>query len=146
LKRFIGKTYYSLMLLMCVILIPSCVPFPGYYTRGQIAVINRKKLSLISEGMTKEEVIDKMGKKYLCEDFEGAHCMYNPVGKEEMQLSNGESIEVLYYFTQDLNLGEWQWEYQNKDKDKECSPLVFKNNKLIGWGNTFLEKTQNISK
>ncbi|MCP3967123.1 MAG: DUF3192 domain-containing protein [Lentisphaerae bacterium] len=73
---------------------------------------NSKKLRI---GMTKAQVLKVMGE---------------PLRDEIYNKPN-----VWYYYTQCL------WHDCMKTQD-ECMPLIFKDGKLIGWGNKYLERMQ----
>ena len=80
----------------------------GYFDQ-YANVENSKKLRV---GMTKQEVLDLMGKP-LEEDF----CSPN----------------VWYYYTQT----KWHDGFATRD---ECMPVMFKDGKLIGWGNDYFNQ------
>lgn len=80
----------------------------GYWTQYS-NVENTKKMRI---GMTKQEVLDVMGKP-LEEDF----CSPN----------------VWYYYTQT----KWHDGFYTRD---ECMPVMFKDGKLLGWGNDYFNK------
>ncbi len=80
----------------------------GYFSQYS-NVENTKKLRV---GMTKQEVLDIMGKP-LDEDF----CTPN----------------VWYYYTST----QWRDGFATRD---ESMPVMFKDGKLIGWGNEFFNK------
>jgi hypothetical protein len=73
-------------------------------------VENAKKLRV---GMTKDQVLAIMGE---------------PVKDEEYV-----KPDVLYYYI------DTEW-HDGLTTEDECLPLVFKDGKLIGWGNQFYEK------
>ncbi|GAA5218177.1 DUF3192 domain-containing protein [Corallincola platygyrae] len=78
---------------------------------------NRKKLEKLDLGMALTDVRGIMGTA----DFD------EKLAKEE------KSFRILYYRTQ----------RQHKDgitSKSECTPLVFENGSLVGWGNTALER------
>ena len=78
---------------------------------------NRTSLTKLSLGMTFEQVQIIMGTADFSEAF---------VSQNNAQ-SDQEQVKVLFYRTQ------WAKGDGKTTKD-ECTPIVFKNNELIGWG------------
>jgi len=68
-------------------------------------------------GMTKKQVMEIMGKPDLNESY---------------QKVDGGAIVILFYY---INR---KWSNGNVTKD-ECTPIVFENGKLIGWGDEFYQ-------
>ena len=137
------------ILLGSVFLMQGCFSFFGNsaYVVGskeKAAQINRRKLSKIEKGMSKDKVIGIMGDRDFSLTIMGAHLIGNPalVGKDNaglndiVEFKNGEYIEIIYYFTHTADLNY-------KAYKKECTPMVFKDNILIGWGNSFLNRYVN---
>lgn len=79
-------------------------------TEGSMNLENIKNLK---EGMSKEAVLNTMGQ---------------PLVKEVYNTEN-----VWFYYT------ESKWSDGNRTSD-ECTPLVFEEGKLIGWGHEFYKK------
>ncbi len=85
---------------------------------------NRENLLRLSVGMKKLEVLQIMG----TQTFD---TLNNPYKVETPQGKNGELYEVFFYHT----------DLKNKDgliTDAELTPIVFLDNKLVGWGWAFL--------
>jgi hypothetical protein len=78
---------------------------------------NRKYISELSPGVSKTTITDKFG----AADF------------NELVSNNGDAVQVLYYRTQRVD------DDGVTTKD-ECTPLVFVNNELVGWGEVSLSK------
>ena len=79
---------------------------------------NREKISNLSLGLQRSEVIEQMGTATFTEAFTA---------------DNGSGYQVLYYRThREHGDGE-----TTKD---ETTALVFENDKLIGWGNDALQR------
>ena len=90
----------------------------------QIRTKNRENLLRLSMGMKKFDVLQIMG-------TETVESINNPYRVETPKGKDGDLYEVLFYHT----------EIKNKDgiiTDDELIPIVFKDNKLIGWGWAFL--------
>ncbi len=78
---------------------------------------NNEKIGLLDIGATRQEVIDSLGK---------------PDISEASQKSDSD-FYVLYYRTQK--------KHSDKESVKSVStPLVFQNDRLIGWGHELVEK------
>lgn len=74
---------------------------------------NRKYISRLKQEVSYDEILDRMG----IADF------------NEFYSQDNDTFQVLYYRTQRID-GDG---VTTKD---ECTPLVFKNSKLVGWGET----------
>lgn len=74
---------------------------------------NRKAISTLDVAMTLEAIQGKMG----VPDF------------SELHEDNGETVRVLFYRTH-------KTKSDGKTTKDECTPLVFKDGKLTGWGET----------
>ena len=90
----------------------------------QMRTKNRENLLRLSLGMSKFDVLQVMG----TETVKGVN---NPYRVETPKGQNGELYEVIFYNT------------ETKDKDgvigeDELIPIVFEDNKLIGWGWAYL--------
>ncbi|GGQ34577.1 DUF3192 domain-containing protein [Shewanella litoralis] len=83
---------------------------------------NRALLANLALGMTSEQVATLMGTA----DFSEAYTQINSANDEQ-------AIKVLYYRTQ------WAKGDGKTTKD-ECTPVVFKNNTLVGWGDTAMKQ------
>ncbi len=78
---------------------------------------NRQFIADALLGMSKSAVVDKLG----FADF------------NEMVSSGGDAVQVLYYRTQRID-------DDGITTKNECTPLVFINNELVGWGELSLSK------
>ncbi len=74
---------------------------------------NLEHISKLKEGMSKAEVLQVMGE---------------PLKNEVYNKDN-----LWFYYT------DWKWIDGSRTSD-ECTPLVFENDKLIGWGQEFYKK------
>jgi len=101
-------------------LLSSCSRSP--IVTGVHAEENRYRLSWVKVGMTKGNVYDKMG------------C---PQRTEKVEV-NGTHYEIWYYLTKRYALGQTRLLPQN------TTPLIFKNNKLIGWGREYYNYLLNV--
>jgi hypothetical protein len=71
----------------------------------------------LSPGVSKMSVVDTLG----------------PADFNEMASSDGDAVQVLYYRTQRID-------DDGVTTKNECTPLVFINNELVGWGELSLSK------
>ncbi|MCL1076756.1 DUF3192 domain-containing protein [Parashewanella spongiae] len=78
---------------------------------------NRQHIEELTLGMSKERVLSLMGRP----DINEAFLTTKNEGEE------GQEVQVLFYRTQH-NSGD------GKTTKDECTPLVIKNGKLVGWG------------
>lgn len=122
------------LLLVVVLFLSGCA------TLSELRARNRENLTRLSVGMTKDEVLKIMGTKttkaYQGWDGGFVDVINNPYRSEILQGEN-KTLEVLYYYTDKKKA-------DGAITDDELTPLVFEDNKLIGWGWGFLEK--NIQK
>lgn len=72
--------------------------------------MNRDNLAKLRKGMTKQEVLAAMGEPLI-------HEKYN-------------TPDIWYYYT------DWDWA-DGAITSSECTPLVFENGQLAGWGQAF---------
>ncbi|MBE8167321.1 MAG: DUF3192 domain-containing protein [Shewanella sp.] len=82
---------------------------------------NRKHIEELRLGMNKHQVLDLMGRP----DINEAFLIQKSTSENEDEA--GQEVQVLFYRTQH-NSGD------GKTTKDECTPLVFKAGKLIGWG------------
>jgi hypothetical protein len=94
--------------------------------------INCNNLDKLNADMNKDEVLKIMGDKTVdCVAGSEEKPIDNPY-KRELIKSGERQFEILYYYTH----------VKKKDRkitDDELTPLVFENEKLIGWGWDFFE-------
>ncbi len=105
------------LLFLVLLLISSCATPQALMKR------NNAKLLKLEIGMPKEEVIQLMGQ---------------PVLNEAYQSLYGKSVVIFFYYTQR------KWSDGNYTKD-ECTPVVFENGKLVGWGGEFYKNKMEVN-
>ena len=105
------------IILVVSILISGCTSL------SEIRADNRQKLTGLSIGMSKQDVLGKMGTKTV-----GAQntVVTNPY-RTEMYRSNGHVFELLLYYT-DIKKSD------GAITDDELTPLIIMDGKLDGWG------------
>ncbi len=127
-------------LVLIVLFLSACAgsPYATWSLRNALEGVrseNRTNLLKLQIGMTKTQVLEIMGAK---EDALWGGDGYtqrisNPYRAETLEGKDG-TLEVLYYYT----------DLQKQDgaiTDDELTPLVLKNNKLIGWGRSALNES-----
>ena len=98
---------YSLLLAIFIIFSGCSI------TKDIEASHNRELLGDLSIGMTKDQVVQHMGKPWKTEAF----------------MKNQKPYTVLYYVTQRIPDGT--------TTDEEMTPVVFKEDILVGWGRRY---------
>jgi len=101
---------------------------------------NVERLRRVRVGMAKLEVLDVMGTEtvlvchgaYTPCDARYAVMLPNPYRIEVTQTVAGGVVEVVYYYTE-------MTKADDAITDDELTPLVFKDEELIGWGWTFVQ-------
>jgi len=79
---------------------------------------NRKAMISLSPGITKNDVLEIMGKPR----------------KTELYISKGDNLEFWFYLTEGTTIRN------RRMIETNFTPLVFENGKLIGWGNRHLDE------
>jgi hypothetical protein len=108
----------------------------GARSLSDLAHENQSNIAYLSVGMNKAEVLKIMGKK---SGYTKDGLIANPFKSETFQDRAGVQYEVLYYVTernrrfQPLRIGN-------------TTPLVFKENVLIGWGSQTLYNVRAASR
>jgi hypothetical protein len=92
----------------------------------QLRTRNRENLLRLSLGMSKFDVLQIMG-------TETVESVNNPYRVETPKGKDGELYEVLFYHTDKKKKSDLI-------SDSELTPIVFKDNVLIGWGWAFLSE------
>lgn len=134
-----GKGHLSLLLFLFMIFLSGCV---SATVKSDITEINQESLSKLTVGMSKRQVSKIMRDKVFYLGgldlapngayFTPTWTIKNPYRSETVQGKDGKSLEVIYYVTN----------YKTKEKeisDEELTPLVFEDEKLIGWGWEFFQ-------
>jgi len=83
---------------------------------------NNENLLKLEMGMNKDQVLKIMGKPDLNEAYQSLY---------------GKSVTIFFYYTQR------QWNDGNTTKD-ECTPIVFEDGKLVGWGDEFYKNKMEV--
>ena len=130
-----------------IILLALCIFIAGCATLDSVRNENRENINKLSVGITKEQVQDIMGTETksagapllvnvmsLGAAITHSQKISNPYKIEVFKDKNGETIEVWWYYT----------DIQSRDgaiTDDELTPVLFKNNLVIGWGRSYLDNS-----
>ena len=100
---------------------------------------NRQNLMKLRKGMTREEVLTLMGDKITTVNIgKSALAITNPF-KSKVIRANDREYKILYYYT---HYDQKDWPFKRfVVLERELTPVVFEDDKLIGWGNEFLTET-----
>ena len=104
------------ILLISIIFIAGCAGSP-IQTQSE-AKKNRKAMISLSPGVTKNEVLEMMGQPR----------------KTEFYTSEGDSIELWFYLTEGTTI------HNKRIIETNFTPLVFEDERLIGWGSRYLDE------
>jgi len=110
--------------------------------KSDITEVNLENLSKLSVGMTKRQVskvmkdkVFRLGGLYLSPTgayFSPMWTIKNPCKVETVQGNDGKPLDVRYYVISSKSR-------LKEIPDEEMTPLVFEDEKLIGWGWEFLQ-------
>ena len=117
------------MIKTVIFLILMCVTLSACASLEQIRADNRQKLTGLSAGMSKQEVLSLMGTKTV---RSGDGTIVTNPHRTEMYRAKNSVFELLLYYT----------EIKKSDgaiTDDELIPLVLKDGKLDGWGWSYWE-------
>ena len=91
---------------------------------------NKANLQKLSVGMEKSIAMEVMG----TEPSRGVFMWIdNPYRSEDVTAKDGKRYEILYYYT-DMK------QRDDKITDDELTPLVFRDGKLVAWGNDAVKR------
>lgn len=103
-------------------------------TMKEVRRVNCNNLEKLKNNMSKEKVLEIMGEKKIdCVVGIEEKSIDNPY-KRELKTRGNRQFEVLYYYTHVK-------ERDRKITEDELTPVVLENDRLIGWGWDFFEKT-----
>ena len=95
------------------------------FTPKQVRTMNKERLNELKIGMSKDEVLIIMGTKRFSIES-SPFTVENPF-RIEVQSSDKNIYRVLYYYTDLVKADGFI-------TDDELTPVILKNNKLVGWG------------
>jgi len=128
-QKMKARKYWTLALVLTLgVILGGCT------TCDEIRSKTRERLLQLSAGMTKEEVLDITGRRRICCTTTGAttKTINNPYSSEIL-VGKGKTLEVLYYYTDRKHAGF-------AVRDEDLTPVVFEDDRLIGWGWNFLNE------
>lgn len=109
-------------------------------TLEEVRLENRERMGQLAVGMSKAEVLEKMGEETILtyEQRDRGLMRHGPKVEqpsrtETVQTVSGVDLEVLWYYTEYVTDDAEVWR-------DETSPLVFQDDRLIGWGRPFLKE------
>ena len=104
------------ILLIWLVFVAGCSGSP-IQTQSE-AEKNRKAMISLSPGITKNDVLEIMGKPR----------------KTELYISKGDNIEYWFYLIEGTTI------HDRRMIETNFTPLVFVNDELIGWGSRYLDE------
>lgn len=119
--KTLPRKLLSLVTAVSLLALAACV------TPGSLRIQNRANLARLSLGMSKEQVLAVMGSKR-------SQDITNPYRTESHRGADGTVWEILFYYT-DIKAQDGSVE------EGELTPVVFKGDKLEGWGWSYWEST-----
>ena len=124
--------YVFLVLMFCNESISDTI-----FTPKQVRTMNKEKLNELQIGMSKDEILIIMGTKRFSIES-SPFTIENPF-RIEVQSSDKNIYRVLYYYTDLVKADGFI-------TDDELTPVILKNNKLVGWGRDVWERLSGINK
>ena len=124
--------YVLLVLMFCNNSISDTI-----FTPKQVRTMNKERLNELEIGMSKDEVLIIMGTKRFS-IASSPFTVENPF-RIEVQSSDKNIYRVLYYYTDLVKADGFI-------TDDELTPVILKNNKLVGWGRDVWDRLSDINK
>ena len=123
---------FLLLLIFCNTSISDTI-----FTPKQVRTANKERLNELEIGMSKDEVLIIMGTKGFSIGS-APFTIENPF-RIEVQSSGKNIYRVLYYYT-DLAKAD------GIITDDELTPVILRNNRLVGWGRDVWDRLSSINK
>ena len=124
--------YLFLVLMFCNNSISDTI-----FTPKQVRTMNKERLNELEIGMSKDEVLIIMGTKRFSIKS-SPFTVENPF-RIEVQSLDKHIYRVLYYYTDLVKTDGFI-------TDDELTPVILKNNKLVGWGRDVWDRLSGINK
>ena len=124
--------YVFLVLMFCNNSISDTI-----FTPKQVRTMNKEKLNELEIGMSKDEILIIMGTKRFSIES-SPFTIENPF-RIEVQSSDKNIYRILYYDTDLVKADGFI-------TDDELTPVILKNNKLVGWGRDVWDRLSGINK
>lgn len=122
------KTLVLALLAFCLVM-PACGPSVSQKVR----LDNKERLTKLKLNMKKDDVLITMGTGTAYSEF--SEPIPNPFRTEALRTRKG-TYEILYYYTEYRKAG-------TPITDEHLTPLVIRNDRLVGWGWSALEEVRN---
>ena len=123
--------YVFLVLMFCNNSISDTI-----FTPKQVRTMNKERLNELEIGMSKDEVLIIMGTKRFSIES-SPFTIENPF-RIEVQSSDKNIYRILYYYTDLVKADGFI-------TDDELTPVILKNNKLVGWGRDVWDRLSDIN-
>ncbi|MFC1808941.1 DUF3192 domain-containing protein [Candidatus Omnitrophota bacterium] len=116
-----------------ILVLALCCIFLGFSSPENLRTQNRTNLIKLTPGMTKAQVLHIMQQNE-AEDFDedGTYAINNPYKSETLK-GKRKTFEVVYYHTEVI-------ERDRILERDELTPVIFFENKLLGWGWMYLRE------
>lgn len=125
-----NRDYFTSVVIMFLLLFNTgCMP--TLYSIESVRSTNREGLLKLSRGMSKEQVLNSMLSGTYNTD---GGIINNPYRNETLKGKDGDIYDIFFYYT-DIKAQD------GAITDDELTPIVFKDDKLIGWGWSFMQDT-----
>lgn len=117
--------------------IASVVFLNGCMSPANLRKENAASIIKLSIDMTKKQVLEIMGNKSASQD---QITITNPY-KIDMKYRTGVTYEILYFYTQKNRVSP---PFAFSVKEDDLTPVFFVNDKLVGWGASFLPEDKSL--
>jgi outer membrane protein assembly factor BamE (lipoprotein component of BamABCDE complex) len=111
------------IIIILSVFIGGCCCAGSHWLEKKI-IKNRSNFTNVEKGMTKNQILELMG-------------LPEPELNETYKTTNGSRILVFFYFTE-IKSGK-----KEIIEKVECTPVVFKDDIVVGWGNEFYQRVIN---
>jgi len=119
----------TLFIILINFIFTSCAISPIQTGLENFSYHNRARLQYITLGMSKDDVLKAMDSNAKAK-MKNGRILSNPYKTEAVINAEGATVEVLYYYTELVNIDEI-----GEDK---LTPIVISKGKVTGWGRDYL--------
>ena len=121
----------ALFIIIFKLIFISCAISPIQVGLENFSYHNRARLQFITLGMAKEDVLKAMDSNAKAKMKDG-RILSNPYKTEAVINIEGTTVEVLYYYSELVNVKEIG--------EEKLTPIVLTKGKVSGWGKEYLNK------